>query len=388
MKCYLVGGAVRDDLLGLPIKDRDWVVVGATPEDMLGRGFRQVGADFPVFLHPDSNEEYALARTERKQGHGYHGFSVYSAPDVTLEDDLRRRDLTVNAIARDEAGQLVDPFDGQADLNAKLLRHVSPAFAEDPLRILRTARFAARFAPLGFKVADDTMTLMQGMVADGEVDHLVPERVWQELQRALHEQSPATFFQVLYETGALAVLIPELADAAILEDALSALACIHAGNGATDARFAALLLPLPEPQIDARARAMKAPNDCRDLAVLASRLAPALAELGGDESGDESCDDGDDEAAEAMLQFLEQADAWRKPERFTRLLHVLGCRPGHDPAPATRLDQLRQAQAKTAVVDSRELMAQGHAGKALGAAIRNERLQRIQTLLAPDRNLP
>lgn len=369
MKRYLVGGAVRDELLGLPVKDRDWVVVGATPEEMLAQGFRQVGADFPVFLHPDSNEEYALARTERKQGHGYHGFTVYSAPDVTLEDDLRRRDLTVNAMARDDSGELVDPFDGQSDLSARRLRHVSPAFAEDPLRILRTARFAARFAPLGFRVADDTLVLMQDMVKAGEVDHLVPERVWQELQRAVHEQSPATFFRVLQQTGALAVLIPELVDATAFDHALTALNCIHQKHGSTDARYAALLSALPEAAIAVRARAMKAPNDCRDLAVLAGRLTPVLNDLISDR------------APEPCLQFLEQADAWRKPERFSRLLMVLGCCPDQSPDRAELLAQLQQAREATAEVDSRELMAQGHKGKALGAAIRNERLQRIQALL-------
>ncbi|SDW11967.1 multifunctional CCA tRNA nucleotidyl transferase/2'3'-cyclic phosphodiesterase/2'nucleotidase/phosphatase [Marinobacter mobilis] len=369
MKCYLVGGAVRDELLGLSVKDRDWVVVGATPEEMLAQGFRQVGADFPVFLHPDSNEEYALARTERKQGHGYHGFTVYSAPDVTLEDDLRRRDLTVNAMARDETGALVDPFDGQSDLSARRLRHVSPAFAEDPLRILRTARFAARFAPLGFRVADDTLALMQDMVKAGEVDHLVPERVWQELQRALHEQSPTTFFSVLQQTGALSVLIPELAEAAAFKHALTALECIHHRDGGTDARYAALLSGLSEANILARTRAMKAPNDCRDLATLTGRLTPVLTNLISHRT------------PETCLQFLEQADAWRKPERFSRLLLVLGCCPDQSPERAELLAQLQQAQEATAVVDSRELMAQGHKGKALGAAIRNERLHRLQTLL-------
>ena len=181
MQTYLVGGAVRDKLLGLGVKDRDWVVVGATPEDMLQRGFKQVGADFPVFLHPDTGEEYALARTERKQGRGYHGFSVYSAPDVSLEDDLRRRDLTINAMAETENGDLVDPFNGHADLEQKKLRHVSEAFAEDPLRILRTARFAARLQPLGFSICRETMALMREMGASGELGDLVPERVWQEI---------------------------------------------------------------------------------------------------------------------------------------------------------------------------------------------------------------
>ncbi len=208
MKTYLVGGAVRDELLGLPVRERDWVVVGATAAQMLDLGYRQVGRDFPVFLHPETHEEHALARTERKTAPGYRGFVVHAEPDVTLEEDLLRRDLTINAMARDEAGGLIDPFNGRADLEARLLRHVSPAFAEDPVRILRVARFAARFAHLGFRVADETRALMRRMVAAGEVDALVPERVWQEMERALGEGSPATFFEVLRDCGALAVLFP------------------------------------------------------------------------------------------------------------------------------------------------------------------------------------
>jgi len=210
MQTYLVGGAVRDKLLGLPVQDRDYVVVGATPEQMIARGFKPVGADFPVFLHPETREEYALARTERKAGHGYKGFKVYAAPDVTLEDDLRRRDLTINAMAEDEAGHLVDPYGGAADLRDGLLRHVSEAFAEDPVRILRVARFAARYAPRGFRVADETLALMRSMVKAGEADHLVAERVWAELERALGEERPSAFFWVLRSCGALARLFPEI----------------------------------------------------------------------------------------------------------------------------------------------------------------------------------
>jgi len=208
MKIYAVGGAVRDELLGLPVTDRDWVVVGATPQDMLDRGFVAVGRDFPVFLHPQTHEEYALARTERKTAPGYTGFAFHAAPGVTLEEDLVRRDLTINAMAKDEAGAIVDPHGGRADLAARLLRHVSPAFAEDPVRILRVARFAARFAD--FSVAAETMELMRGMAAAGEVDALVSERVWQELARGLMEARPSRMFEVLRECGALARLLPEL----------------------------------------------------------------------------------------------------------------------------------------------------------------------------------
>ncbi|MGA9333292.1 MAG: multifunctional CCA addition/repair protein [Rudaea sp.] len=210
MKTYLVGGAVRDRLLGLPVKDRDYVVVGATAQEMLDLGYRPVGRDFPVFLHPRTHEEYALARTERKTGHGYHDFAFATGPDVTLEDDLRRRDLTINAMAEDDDESLIDPYDGAADLRALTLRHVSPAFAEDPVRVLRVARFAARYAARGFRVADETLALMRQMVSSGEVDHLVPERVWAETRKALSEHTPSAFVRCLRDCGALAVLMPEV----------------------------------------------------------------------------------------------------------------------------------------------------------------------------------
>ena len=210
MNVYLVGGAVRDELLGYPVAERDWVVVGATPAELLEQGYTQVGRDFPVFLHPQTREEYALARTERKRGHGYTGFVVHSDPDVTLEDDLRRRDLTVNAIARSVDGTLIDPYGGQADLQARVLRHVSAAFVEDPLRVLRTARFAARYAHLGFRVAAETIALMGEIVASGELEHLPAERVWTELERAFTERHPEVFVSVLRECGALARLLPEV----------------------------------------------------------------------------------------------------------------------------------------------------------------------------------
>nr|WP_202626023.1 multifunctional CCA addition/repair protein [Kosakonia sp. MH5] len=206
----MVGGAVRDSLLGLPVKDRDWVVVGATPEEMLNAGYQQVGRDFPVFLHPQSREEYALARTERKSGSGYTGFIVHAAPDVSLEQDLLRRDLTVNALAQDENGHIIDPFNGQHDLRNRILRHVSPAFSEDPLRVLRVARFAARYAHLSFRIADETMSLMRAMTDAGELAHLTTERVWKETENALHARNPQVYFQVLRDCGALKVLFPEV----------------------------------------------------------------------------------------------------------------------------------------------------------------------------------
>lgn len=210
MKIYLVGGAVRDALLGLPVKDRDWVVVGSTPQEMLDAGYQQVGRDFPVFLHPQTHEEYALARTERKSGSGYTGFTCYAAPDVTLEDDLKRRDLTINALAQDDNGEIIDPYNGLGDLQNRLLRHVSPAFGEDPLRVLRVARFAARYAHLGFRIADETLALMREMTHAGELEHLTPERVWKETESALTTRNPQVFFQVLRDCGALRVLFPEI----------------------------------------------------------------------------------------------------------------------------------------------------------------------------------
>ena len=209
-KCYLVGGAVRDSLLGLEAPERDWVVVGSKPQEMLDAGFRQVGASFPVFLHPDDGEEYALARTEKKEGHGYHGFRVDFHPGVTLEEDLQRRDLTINAIARDEDGSLVDPFGGQRDIEQKVLRHVSDAFVEDPLRVLRVARFAARFARLGFRVHESTMTLMREITVSGELQHLAPERIWREIELAMKTGTPSAFVEVLRECGALEELLPEV----------------------------------------------------------------------------------------------------------------------------------------------------------------------------------
>ncbi|MDO6822707.1 multifunctional CCA tRNA nucleotidyl transferase/2'3'-cyclic phosphodiesterase/2'nucleotidase/phosphatase [Marinobacter sp. 1_MG-2023] len=364
MQAYLVGGAVRDELLGLEVKDRDWVVVGATPKQMLAQGFTQVGSDFPVFLHPKTREEYALARTERKQGHGYHGFSVYSAPDVTLEEDLLRRDLTINAMARSEQGELTDPFGGRADLEARELRHVSEAFKEDPLRIIRTARFAARFQPLGFTVCAETMALMRTMVAAGEVEHLVPERVWQEIQRALHEQSPVTFFQVMRDCGALAVLIPELSSEDNFSAALETLQCVHSAEGSTAERFAALLCALDERDCTSRAKALKAPNDCQQLARLAAAFLPEIGKL-----------DLAQPDAGHLLELLENADLWRRPERFSSLLSVLGCALGA--GSQKRLEPLESAADSAQGVDPKTLMEKGFSGKELGEAIRSERLARI-----------
>jgi tRNA nucleotidyltransferase (CCA-adding enzyme) len=377
MQTYLVGGAVRDELLGLSVQDHDWVVVGATPEDMQKQGFKQVGADFPVFLHPKTREEYALARTERKQGHGYHGFSVYSAPDVTLEEDLTRRDLTINAMAKSESGELIDPFGGRQDIENRQLRHVSEAFAEDPLRILRVARFAARFQPLGFLVCEETMNLMRTMTDNGEVNHLVSERVWQETQRALHEKEPGTYFSVLHGCGALAVLVPELADPRYLEPALAALRCVHKHCGSTEERFAALMSPLASSTCVARAQALKVPNESRELARLTTQFLSDITEAASERV-----------TADTLLSLLDIADYWRRPDRFAALLRVLDCTLGDTAArnlPATGLpvtDLLARAATAASGVEARALIADGFTGKELGRAIHQQRLQRIQQVLA------
>jgi tRNA nucleotidyltransferase (CCA-adding enzyme) len=337
MEVYCVGGAVRDELLGLPVQDRDWVVVGATPQEMLARRFKPVGRDFPVFLHPETREEYALARTERKTAPGYAGFVFHAAADVTLEEDLARRDLTINAMALDERGALIDPYGGRADLEKKILRHVSPAFAEDPVRILRLARFAARFAD--FSVAPETVELMRAMVANGEVDALVAERVWQEIARGLMEASPSRMFKILRESGALAKLLPELdrlwgvpqrADyhpeidtgihvmmvidmAARLGLSLPArfAALTHdLGKGTTPAdilprhighelRSVELLEPLCE--------RLRVPADCRDVARLVARHHGEIYRI-------------DELRPETRVKIIERCDALRRPERFEEIL--------------------------------------------------------------------
>ena len=333
MKIYEVGGAVRDELLGLPVKDRDYVVVGATPEDMLDLGYRPVGRDFPVFLHPETHEEHALARTERKTARGYHGFEFHAASDVTLEQDLERRDLTINAIARDEDGTIIDPFNGQEDLNAGILRHVSPAFAEDPVRILRVARFAARF---GFDIAPETFELMRAMVEGGEADALVSERVWQELARGLMEERPSRMFEVLQECGAAAKVAPEIA--ALLEDPERAQAVSAALDAAAEnqepleVRFAALARALDPYAVEALAARLKMPAAVRELAVLASRHANAIL-------------DAEELTPEAILDLLNVVDAWRRPERFDELTRAALASEGGTDRALQRLSRAREAGA-------------------------------------------
>jgi tRNA nucleotidyltransferase (CCA-adding enzyme) len=339
METYIVGGAVRDRLLGLPVKDHDYVVVGATPDDMIARGFTPVGKDFPVFLHPVTHEEYALARTERKTAPGYQGFVFHTAPDVTLEQDLIRRDLTINAIAQAEDGTLLDPFGGQKDLQAKIFRHVSPAFAEDPVRILRIARFAARFE--GFMVAPETNALMRKMVDAGEVDALVPERVWQELSRGLMESRPSRMLAVLRDCGALARILPEF-DALWSEPppasdnneaATQAMMVVDATarkNYSLPIRFAALTHDLGAgatrssrshvagqeadnlKSADAVCRRLKVPNECRGLALMAAREHGNVIRAMEGEADD-------------VLALLVRCDAFRKPQRFMDLLRLSEC---------------------------------------------------------------
>ena len=312
MKTYVVGGAVRDALLGRPVSDRDHVVVGATPEQMSALGFKPVGSDFPVFLHPQSREEYALARTERKTAVGYKGFAIFATPEVTLEEDLARRDLTINAMAFDEAGRLIDPYGGAADLRAGVLRHVSPAFVEDPVRILRVARFAARF---GFSVAPETLALMRAMVANGEADALVPERVWQELARGMMESRPSRMLAVLAECGALQRIAPQLAGSRAEGTAgeipsWQALDRVAAHQAPLPVRFAALAGSLSAEQIASLSSRLRVPADCRDLALLVSRYGEQLRRA-------------NDLAAGEVLDLLQTVDAMRRPQRFAQLLQAI-----------------------------------------------------------------
>lgn len=310
MKVYAVGGSVRDELLGIAVTDRDYVVVGATPQQMIDAGYKTVGADFPVFLHPQTHEEYALARTERKTAPGYSGFAFHASPEVTLVDDLRRRDLTINAMAKDDDGTLIDPYSGAKDLAHKLLRHVSDAFAEDPVRVLRVARFAARFAPLGFHVADETMTLMQAMVESGEVDHLVAERVWQELARGLMQATPSAMFDVLRDCGALARILPEVECAK--NSSLLPLDFAARQNLNLAIRFAVLVHHLPKANVRTLCERIRVPAEYRDLAIMVARWhldARHARELD----------------AEKLLSLFDGTDALRRPERFHEFLDACRC---------------------------------------------------------------
>ncbi|MDH5424789.1 MAG: multifunctional CCA addition/repair protein [Gammaproteobacteria bacterium] len=406
MKSYLVGGAVRDKLLNYPANDRDWVVVGATTEEMEALGYRLVGNDFPVFLHPQSHEEYALARTERKSAHGYKGFSVSAAPDVTLEQDLLRRDLTINAIAEDENGQLIDPFNGQSDIKNKIFRHVSAAFTEDPLRVLRVARYMARFAHLGFRIADETMALMKEIVVQGEIEHLVAERSWQETERALAEKNPQRYFEVLRECGALKVLLPEIdrlfgvPQTAIYHPEIDTgvhtmMVLEQAALLSTDTavRFAALVHDLGKgttaknewpkhiaheergvPLVQALCKRLKTPNPFRDLAVAVTRYHlhyHRAAELRDD----------------TFLSTLEKLDAFRRPDRFEQFL--LACeadsrgRSGFEDAEFDQPTIYRLAFAAAQKVSAQAFVEQGLEGPEIAEAMRKSRIEVIRSVRQP-----
>ena len=400
MKVYLVGGAVRDQLLGRASGDRDWVVVGSTPAEMLEAGFEPVGRDFPVFLHPDTHEEYALARTERKTAPGYHGFAFHAAPEVSLEDDLARRDLTINAMARDADGRLIDPYHGAEDLGEGVLRHVSPAFAEDPVRILRVARFSARYAPLGFRVAPETLDLMRAMVASGEADYLVPERVWAETVRALGESRPERFIETLRDCGALTRIFPELdrlfgvpqppahhpeIDTGIHTLMALALAARLGADPVT--RFAVLVHDLgkgatpPEewPRhhgheqrgadlVRSFCQRLRVPNMYRELGVVTARFHT-------------HCHRALDLRPKTLLNTLLGLDALRKPQRFEQFL--LACeadargRLGLENRDYRQAELLRRVRQAAAGVQARPLVEQGLSGLALAEALRQKRLAAI-----------
>lgn len=405
VKTYCVGGAVRDRLLGLPVKDHDWVVTGSTPEEMVANGFQPVGKDFPVFLHPKTHEEYALARTERKTARGYKGFSVYSAPDVTLEEDLLRRDFTINAIAEDAQGNLIDPHGGRDDLRAGILRHVSPAFSEDPVRILRAARFAARF---GFQIAPKTLNLMRDMVINGEVDALIPERVWQELSRALMEANPSRFFTTLRSCGALARIMPEI-DALFgvpqvaqyhpeIDCGLHTMlvvddAAMH--NYALEVRFAALTHDLGKATTPAHilprhighelrgvnlvktlSQRLRASGECRELALLTVRF------------------HGDIHRAQELrsatiIKLFHSADAWRRPGRFEQMLQACASdargRWGSEQEPYPQADYLLQLLAVARGIDAGEIARLCHDSGTIPLAVQRARINAIETIVKKKR---
>jgi len=406
MYIYLVGGAVRDKLLERPVVDRDHVVVGARPEDLLELGYKPVGKDFPVFLHPKTGEEYALARTERKTGHGYHGFVFQADATVTLEQDLARRDLTINAIAADEHGALTDPYDGVRDIEARVLRHVSPAFVEDPVRVLRVARFAARFAPLGFAVADETMALMQQMVRDGEVDHLVPERVWAETRKALGEPQPSAFLRVLRECGALAVLFPEIdalygvpqraefhpeIDTGVhLEMVLDAAARIAPGDDLVG--FCALTHDLGKALTPVDELPRHVGHEHRGVAPLRELTARLKVPTEYAALAEQVCREhlNAHRAFElkpaTVLKLLSSLDALRRPARLDVFLAACEAdkrgRLGHEQDDYPQAAYLREARAVSAAVDAGAFIEQGLSGPAIGKAMEAARIGAIAALKA------
>ncbi|WP_413701217.1 multifunctional CCA addition/repair protein [Psychromonas sp. KJ10-10] len=410
MRIFLVGGAVRDKLLNIPIKDCDYMVVGATPEQLIAQGFQQVGKEFPVFLHPQTGEEYALARTERKKGKGYNGFSCYSGKDVSLEDDLIRRDLTINAIAENEQGERFDPYNGIKDIEQKVLRHISPAFSEDPLRVLRVARFVARFYHLGFSIAPETLALMRALSESGELDHLTPERVWTETEKALTTEAPHIYFQTLRDCGALAVLFPEVdrlfgvpgpkkwhpeidtgihtlmvvEQSALLSDSIAfRFACLvhdlgkaltpkdkwpsHKGHG-----FLGLKV------IKSLCKRLKVPNECRDLALMVSEhhtLIHSAHEL----------------RASTLVKLMNTCDAWRKPERFQQMLQCCVAdskgRTGFELKPYPSADYVWQALQSALSVDVQSIIKLGFKGAEIKEALFTARTEAIQLYINTQRAL-
>ncbi|MBL4851913.1 MAG: multifunctional CCA tRNA nucleotidyl transferase/2'3'-cyclic phosphodiesterase/2'nucleotidase/phosphatase [Gammaproteobacteria bacterium] len=372
MKCYRVGGAIRDQLLGLPVNDVDWVVVGATPQEMLDSGFAQVGRDFPVFLHPDTKQEYALARTERKTSLGYTGFAIHANPDVSLEQDLARRDLTINAIAQDDDGKLIDPYHGVRDLKQKILRHVTDAFVEDPLRVLRVARFAARFSPLGFCLAPETLSLMQSMVKTGELSTLVAERVWTETDRALAELEPQVYFDVLDHCGALAQIFPEITPI-WLQGAPSGrdlLVAVAKANNSTLLRFTALTVNVEIGALKAMAKRLRVPKSYHQLAELAVRHIKSLHTFSAMD-------------AAMQLQLLESMDVLRRPQRIDPLLCLARCHwqlQQDEVADYPQAEWVLEAMNRISNVTSNDLVKQGVKGMAMAQALRLKRLNVLEGL--------
>jgi tRNA nucleotidyltransferase (CCA-adding enzyme) len=400
VKIYLVGGAVRDGLLKLPVKDKDWVVVGATPQQMLDEGYQQVGKDFPVFLHPQSHEEYALARTERKSGQGYTGFTCYSAPDVTLEQDLLRRDLTINAIAQDENGGLIDPYNGLADIERRLLRHVSPAFNEDPLRVLRVARFAARYAHLNFQIAPETLALMREMTDNGEIAHLTAERVWKETENALTSRNPQVFFAVLRECGALKVLFPEI-DALYGVPApakwhpeidtgihtLMTLSIAAQLSPEVDVRFATLCHDLgkgltPKEKwpshhghgpagvklVEQLCARLRVPNEIRDLARLVAEFHDLIHTFPVLQP-------------KTVIKLFDAIDAWRKPLRVEQIALTSEAdargRTGFEGSDYPQGRMLRAAWIAAQSVTNREVIEAGFSGPAIREELTKRRIKAV-----------
>ncbi len=405
MKTFLVGGAVRDALLQLPVKDRDWVVVGATPDEMLELDYQQVGRDFPVFLHPHSREEYALARTERKQGSGYTGFVTHFAPDVTLEQDLLRRDLTINAIAQAADGTLIDPYNGQQDLQSRTLRHVSAAFSEDPLRVLRVARFAARYAHLNFRIAAETETLMSQMAESGELAHLTAERVWKETENALLTRNPQVYFQVLRDCGALQVLFPEIdnlygipapakwhpeIDTGV--HTLMTLTMAAALSDELDVRFATLLhdvgkaLTPPEkwpshhghgaagvPVVAALCQRLRVPNHLRDLALIVTEFHDIVHTI-------------ERQPAAALIALFDRIDAWRKPERVEKMALTSEAdargRATLESMPYPQGDYLRRMFAIAQAVPVQQVVAAGFKGAEVREELTRRRIAALNEVVS------